>query len=114
MAIALFVATYRCLRFSNFGYTCLFVVFVPHEIGAHYTSGELRWRQCPQSIAGGDRLAHAGRNDYDRFVHFCYGLLLFPAVWELVGARATAQRLWRYMMPVTSLMAHSLIYELSE
>ena len=38
------VLTYRRLRFSNFAYTCLFVFFVLHEVGAHYTYSEVPWR----------------------------------------------------------------------
>jgi hypothetical protein len=33
---------------------------------------------------------------------------MFPAVWELFAACANAQRLWRYLMPVMFLMAHSV------
>ena len=37
VAIPLFVLTARRLRFSDFAYTCLFVFFVLHAVGAHYT-----------------------------------------------------------------------------
>ena len=36
-ALACLVTTHRRLRFSNVSYTLLFVFFVLHEIGAHYT-----------------------------------------------------------------------------
>jgi putative membrane protein len=39
---------------------------------------------------------------------------MFPAVWELFAARANPQRIWRYVMPVTFLLAHSVVYELIE
>ena len=45
IAVPLLVANYRRLRFSNFAYTCLFVFFVLHEIGAHYTYSEVPWRE---------------------------------------------------------------------
>ena len=35
VAVPGLVLTYHRLRFSNFAYTCLFVFFVLHEIGAH-------------------------------------------------------------------------------
>jgi putative membrane protein len=114
IAVPLLAATYRSLRFSNFAYTCLFVFFVLHEIGAHYTYSAVPWRECLSWLRGDSGSAAAGRNHYDRFVHFLYGFLLFPAVWELFAARANPQRIWRYVMPVTFLMAHSVIYELVE
>jgi len=115
VAVPLLVATSRTLRFSNRAYTCIFVFFVLHEIGAHYTYSEVPWREwLHMEGAGTGPGPAAGRNHYDRLVHFCYGLLMFPAVWELFAARASPQRIWRYVMPVTFLMAHSVVYELIE
>ncbi len=113
IAVPLFVATYRSLRFSNFAYTCLFLFFALHEVGAHYTYSEVPWRAWLES-AGLTLSAPAGRNQYDRFVHFSYGLLMFPATWELFAARARPERVWRWLMPVLFLMGHSVIYELVE
>jgi putative membrane protein len=113
-AVPLLVATSRTLRFSNRAYTCMFVFFVLHAIGAHYTYSEVPWREWLHLQDAGTVQGSTSRNNYDRFVHFCYGLLMFPAVWELFAARASPQRIWRYLMPVTFLMAHSVIYELIE
>jgi putative membrane protein len=114
VAVPLLAATSRTLRFSNGAYTCLFVFFVLHEIGAHYTYSEVPWREWLHLQGPGTTPESAGRNHYDRFVHFSYGVLMFPAVWELFTARANPQRIWRYIMPVAFLMAHSVIYELVE
>jgi len=114
VAAPLLAATSRTLRFSNRAYTCMFVFFVLHAIGAHYTYSEVPWREWLHLQDAGTVPGPTSRNNYDRFVHFCYGLLMFPAVWELFAARASPQRMWRYLMPVTFLMAHSVIYELIE
>lgn len=114
VAVPLLVATSRTLRFSNGAYTCIFVFLVLHAIGAHYTYSEVPWREWFHLQDAGTGPGAASRNNYDRFVHFCYGLLMFPAVWELFAARASPQRIWRYVMPVFFLMAHSVIYELIE
>jgi len=113
VAVPALVATYRRLRFSDFAYTCLFVFFVLHEIGAHYTYSEVPWREwlAVLGIGHGDP---AGRNHYDRFVHFAYGLLLMPAAFELITARMSPRGLWRWLMPVLFIMSHSVIYELIE
>jgi putative membrane protein len=108
------VLNFRRLRFSNLAYTCLFAFFVLHEIGAHYTYSEVPWREWLAAITGGTSGALAGRNHYDRFVHFSYGLLMMPAVWELMQARLSPQGLWRWLMPVFFIMSHSVIYEMIE
>ena len=104
VAVPLLVATSRSM----------FVFFVLHAIGAHYTYSEVPWREWLHLQDAGTGPGSATRNNYDRFVHFSYGLLMFPAVWELFATRASPQRIWRCVMPVTFLMAHSVIYELIE
>jgi len=111
--VPVLVLTARSLRFSNFAYTCLFAFFVLHEIGAHYTYSEVPWRDWLQAV-GVDGSRFAGRNHYDRLVHFCYGLLVFPAVWELFQQRAPPTRIWRYVLPLMFVMGHSVLYELIE
>jgi putative membrane protein len=113
VAVPVLVFTYRRLRFSNFAYTCLFVFFVLHEIGAHYTYSEVPWREWLAALGfgAGDP---AGRNHYDRFVHFAYGLLLMPAAVELIQSRMSPRGLWRWLIPVLFIMSHSVIYELIE
>ena len=113
IAVPGLVLAYRRLRFSNFAYTCLFVFFVLHEIGAHYTYSEVPWREWLAAVTGAEAAA-AGRNHYDRFVHFAYGLLLMPAVRELIEARMSPHGLWRWLMPLFFVMAHSVIYEMIE
>jgi putative membrane protein len=114
VAVPLLAVTSRTLRFSNRAYTCMFVFFVLHAIGAHYTYSEVPWREWLHLQDAGTVPGPATRNNYDRFVHFSYGLLMFPAVWELFAARASPRRIWRYIMPVSFLMAHAVVYELIE
>lgn len=113
VAVPGLVLTFRRLRFSNFAYTCLFVFFVLHEIGAHYTYSEVPWRDWLAALTGTEVTA-AGRNHYDRFVHFAYGLLLMPAAVELIEARMSPRGLWRWLMPLFFVMSHSVIYEMIE
>ena len=116
VAVPSLVLTYRRLRFSNFAYTCLFIFFVLHEIGAHYTYSEVPWREWLATMTGEypEPDAIAGRNHFDRFVHFSYGLLVMPAAWELLQARAAPRGIWRYLLPVLFLVSHSVIYEIIE
>lgn len=116
IAIPLLVLTYRRLRFSNAAYTLLFVFFVLHELGAHYTYSEVPYERWLQALSGGTPGEVPGfeRNHYDRLVHFLYGLLITPAAIELLDARAPQRGLWRWLVPLLFMVSHSTVYELVE
>ncbi len=69
IAVPLLVATSRTLRFSNTAYTCMFVFFYLHAIGAHYTYSEVPWREWLHLQDAGTGPGSASRNNFDRFVH---------------------------------------------
>jgi putative membrane protein len=111
VAVPLFVLTARRLRFSDFTYTCLFAFFVLHAIGAHYTYSLVPYADWWQALGGG---APEGRNRYDRFVHFIYGLLVTPAAVEVFEHYGRYSRPWAFLMPWMFMAGHSVIYELIE
>jgi putative membrane protein len=111
VAVPLFVLTARRLRFSDFAYTCLFAFFVLHAIGAHYTYSLVPYADWWQALGGG---APEGRNHYDRFVHFIYGLLVTPAAVEVFAHFGRYSRPWAFLMPWMFMAGHSVIYELVE
>lgn len=116
VALPLIANGYRRLRFSVLSYGALFLFLCLHEIGAHYTYSLVPYadwigaamQQPPHGIAG------AGRNHFDRVLHAAYGFLVMPATLELFARRAPSQAPWRWIFPVTFVMAHSTIYELLE
>jgi putative membrane protein len=111
VAIPLLVLNYRRLRLSNLAYTCLFAFLVLHEVGAHYTYSEVPWRQWLGTLSAA---IPEGRNDYDRLLHFLYGLLVAPAAIELLDARAPQRGSWRWLLPMLFMLSHAAIYELVE
>lgn len=115
-AVPLLVWSWRRLPFSNGAYLCLFAFLCLHELGAHYTYAKVPydawWRQL--SGASLDALLGFRRNQYDRLVHFLYGLLAMPAVVELLAARAPARGPWRWLVPLFFVMGHSVLFELVE
>lgn len=115
-AIALLVWSYRRLPLGTVSYVGLFLFLVLHEVGAHYTYSEVPYDAWARSALGfsPDQLSGATRNHYDRAVHFLYGLLVTPAVCELLDARAPARGIWRGILPVSFVMSHSVFYELAE
>ncbi|HEX9708229.1 MAG TPA: DUF2238 domain-containing protein [Steroidobacteraceae bacterium] len=110
-AVPLLVFTARRLRFSDFAYTCLFLFFVFHAIGAHYTYSLVPYADWWQSLTGE---ALEGRNHYDRAVHFLYGLLVTPAAVELFAHYGRYSRGWAFLFPWMFMAGHSVVYELIE
>jgi putative membrane protein len=116
IAISLLIWNYRKLRFSNLAYTAMFVFFCLHEIGAHYTYSEVPYARWLQQLTGWDMNAALGveRNHFDRAIHFGYGLLMIPAIAELLDARSRLAGIWRHILPVMFVMSNSEVYELIE
>ncbi|MDQ0009114.1 putative membrane protein [Luteibacter jiangsuensis] len=116
VALPLFVFGYRRLRLSNASYVSLFVFLILHETGAHYTYSNVPYDQWFADAFGVtlNSLLGLTRNDFDRLVHFSYGLLITPAAADLLAQRAPPRGIWRWILPVTFIMSHALIYELVE
>jgi putative membrane protein len=89
--------------FSNAAYACLFVFFVLHLIGAHYTYAQVPFIHFA-----------SGRDHYDRVVHFLYGLLMARPAMDLLAARAPTRGIWSWLLPVLFLASHGAIYEVLE
>jgi len=107
---------WRRMRLSLAAYVLLFVFGVFHEIGSHYQYSDVPYDSVFMALTGGslDALFGFERNQYDRFVHFLYGLLLTPVAAEILVARVPMRGFWRFLLPVTFMMSHALIYELVE
>jgi putative membrane protein len=116
ISIPLFVLTARRLRFSNFTYTCLFVFFCLHAVGAHYTYALVPYDEWFRSLTGGtlNDLMGFERNHFDRLVHFLYGLLMAPAAVEIFAHCGRYSRSWAYLFPFLFMTSHGTIYEVIE
>jgi putative membrane protein len=116
VALPLLVWSYPRLRFSRFSCTLLFVFFVMHTIGSHYTYAEVPYDRWFADLTGHtlSGMLGLGRNHYDRLVHLAYGLLVTPAAMELLDRRAPQQGIWRWLLPITFMASHTTIYELLE
>jgi putative membrane protein len=108
-SVGALVLSHRRLPLSLISYTLIALFLCLHEVGAHYTYSEVPYRQWFGSGAEG-----AGRNHYDRVVHFAYGLLLAYPIRELVLRVANVRGFWGYFLPLDFTMSTSMIYELIE
>jgi putative membrane protein len=116
VAVPVLVATRHRLRFSDAAYTCIFVFFSIHEIGAHYTYSEVPYDAWFEAAFGTglNPLLGFERNHFDRLVHLLYGLLVTPAAIELFAHYGRYPRVWAALFPLLFMVSHSVVYELVE
>jgi putative membrane protein len=105
--LALLVLTYRRLPLSRVTYGLIFVFLCLHEIGSHYT-----YEKVP--IDALRRALGWERNNYDRIVHFAYGLLLAYPIREVVLRVGDFKGFWGYFLPMDVTMSTSMLFELLE
>jgi putative membrane protein len=108
--------TYKRLTLSRVSYTLIFLFLCLHEVGAHYTYSEVPYDQWFKALTGATFNSLVGweRNNFDRVIHFAYGLLLAYPVREVFWRVAQARGFWCYFLPLDLTMSTSMIYELVE
>lgn len=116
LGIGLLAATHRKLPLSKASYTLLFIYLSLHAVGAHYTYAEVPYDAWFKSLTGTtfNELVGWERNNFDRVVHFSYGLLLAYPVRELFLRIASFRGFWGYFLPLDLTMSTSMLYELIE
>jgi putative membrane protein len=116
LGVALLLATRKRLPLSGISYTMILVFFCLHIIGAHYTYAEVPYDAAFKKLTGAsfNELVGWKRNNYDRVVHFSYGLLLAYPIRELFLRVANVRGFWGYFLPLDLTMSTSMLYELVE
>ena len=109
-------ASYRRLTFSRVSYTLIFLFMCLHAVGAHYTYAEVPYDSWVQALTGRTLNEMLGweRNNFDRIVHFCYGLLLAYPIREIFLRVANVRGFWGYFLPLDLTMSTSMLFELLE
>jgi len=87
-----------------------------HAVGAHYTYALVPYDDWWRALTGSSFNDMVGwrRNNFDRVVHFSYGLLLAYPVRELLIRGAGLRGFWSYFLPLDLTMSSSMMYELVE
>ncbi|HET8731142.1 MAG TPA: DUF2238 domain-containing protein, partial [Moraxellaceae bacterium] len=115
-ALVLFLGRRR-YPLSDASYTLLLAFALLHTLGAHYTYSLVPYEEWGRRYLGVSLNGLAGweRNNFDRVVHFLWGLLLYLPVQEwFTGGSSQLRGGWRYWFPLEFIMATSLVYELIE
>lgn len=116
MAAGLLAGYHHRLLFSRVSYTLIFVFMCLHQVGAHYSYAEVPYDVWFQNVTGRTFNSLVGwqRNNFDRVVHFAYGLLLAYPVREIFLRVVNVRGFWGYFLPLDLTMSSSMLFELLE
>ncbi|MEJ6687083.1 MAG: DUF2238 domain-containing protein [Crocinitomicaceae bacterium] len=87
-----------------------------HIVGARYIYSFVPYDRWSQEFFGFNinEYFHLQRNHYDRFVHFGFGIFLFPIIFQLAGKWNSLNRVSKILISWTILQTFSMVYELFE
>lgn len=102
------IASFRRYQFSDLSYLLICMYLCLHVYGAKYTYAENPFGYWLQEQF------NAARNDYDRIVHFSFGLLLAYPMRELFLRWLKYPRLAAWILPIEITLSVSALYELIE
>jgi len=116
LAVALLAGFYRKLLFSRVSYTLIFLFLCLHELGAHYSYAQVPYDAWFEKLTGRSFNSLVGwqRNNFDRVVHFAYGLMIAYPVREIFLRVVNVRGFWGYFLPLDLTMSTSMMYELIE
>lgn len=109
VCVGLAVVTYPRWRLSERAYVQATLFALLHTVGAHYTYSHVPLGDWLRD------LLDLQRNDYDRIVHFSFGLLMLPAIRELAFRNQSPPgRVALVYLSLSAVMFWSVAYELVE
>ncbi len=96
------------IRLSKLSLSLIVLFTILHTIGAHYNYGSV-----PFGVTVGNLLGTGG-NMYDKFVHYCFGLLIVYPVSEALTRMLELKSFWNYFFSFHLILAWSAVYEMIE
>lgn len=106
--VAYLIATYRWLPMSQLSYLLVFIYLSMHEWGSHYRYGIDPFGEWMKQFQA------TTRNQFDRWVHCAFGLLMYYPYREILVRRGNIREPWANWIPVLLLLGHGAGYELLE
>lgn len=89
-----------------------------HIIGARYIYSYVPYNKWYGAVIGlftdTPVIIAESRNGYDRFVHFAYGILLFPYIYEVFGFKRTIDKRMLIILVWAFMQSVSMVYEIFE
>ena len=108
--------SHRKFMFSRTSFSLVFLFLCIHEVGAHYTYAQVPYNAWWQALTGQtlDEAMGFQRNQFDRLVHFSYGLLLAYPIREGLLRLVPVRGLLSYVLTLNLILSSSAVYELIE
>jgi putative membrane protein len=87
-----------------------------HQVGTHFTYPQVPYNEAIAFVTGIELDTVFGwqRNQYDRFVHLAYGLLLTLPLREIVTEKCHLKGAWASLIAWSLVLSTSMLYELME
>jgi putative membrane protein len=108
LLVLVLIGTHRFLPLSPASYVLITLFLTLHTIGVRYT-----YAQVPAG-AWLEQAVPLGRNQYDRIVHFCFGVLLTYPIEELFRLAVPLRGWLLYYLPVMTVLGLSGLWEIIE
>jgi len=105
---AFLIGTYRWLPLSQLSYLLIFIYLCMHEWGAHYRYALDPIGEWVKHLVG------TTRNQFDRWTHLAFGLLMYYPQREALIRKAGLQPPWSLWIPVVLLLGYGAGYEIIE
>ena len=101
---------------SNFSFLCLSLFALLHIIAARYIYSYVPYNEWFKSLFQIDlnTIFQAKRNHFDRFVHFSFGLLVFPFLFEIFDRKNAINLMLKIFVVWSFIQTFSMIYEIFE
>ena len=103
--VGVLIGIYRWMPLSDLSYLLICLYLCLHEWGAHHKYA---------NVPAGEWIKHAFhtlRNDYDRVVHFAFGLLLSYPQREILVRRLRMNSAWAAWVTVWLMLGYGAMYE---
>tara|TARA_R110002167_G_scaffold81180_1_gene222460 strand:- start:97 stop:729 length:633 start_codon:yes stop_codon:yes gene_type:complete len=108
ISLLFLITTYTKYKFSTFSYLLLCIFLCMHVYGSKYTYSENPFGYWLQDMF------ISPRNQYDRLVHFSFGILLFYPMQECFAKWLKYPKAIALFLPITIILSVSAIYEIIE
>jgi putative membrane protein len=108
IVVGALVAGRRALPMTSASYVMVGAFLTLHTVGAHYTYARMPLGHELALLLGSDR------NDYDRAVHFAFGLLLATPIRDGFARLTNARGVLLYYLPVMTIVGLSGLWEILE
>lgn len=116
IAIAILLASTKFFPLTNTSFAFLVMFLTLHVVGTRYVYSFVPYDQWATHLLGDDMTneVQLGRNHYDRFVHFSFGVLIAPVAKEVHSRLLRVEPAWSYFTAVEFILASSMAFELAE